>query len=670
MFPISTKTPKLNHISSQRSDTDFNLCESAAYCNLKMICFRIILCLLLPLLWGCPAPSNAANSSAKIAQFAVLEDKDGSATIDEISTMDPARFSPLHVGNFSGGFSSSAWWFRFTVVTRAGEWWLDLMPAVLDDLRLFESDPDRPGAFLERRAGDLLPLSAREMPYRGFVFKLHHTDDNPRTYYLRLKTTSSNVLNLRIWSPEDFFATATIESGLIIASLAILLVVLSLSISASRWLQDPLTFWFQAYLLSLTANFLGTTGLLQQYLTPEWPELNYYWVAFFAMVTIAIGSGFYRRLFEIDRSQPVLFWLYELSVILPLASILPSLLGYFEFVAPFVLLITLGMVFVGFTLSFAHWQKGAPGGAMLLLANGISLTGILVFVSNLLGLIEGGFLAWHSLQVASLGSIVALQIVMDARQKALLDERGEAEEKANRELKLREQQGRFIDLIGHEYRTPLAVMQTNIDILSLGPNQSQHDASIARMKLALSRFESVFRAAEHIGDWGKHRQIAISAVSIRNVLDKLLAEVCSPRVRVDLADVAHVAADPSLLETILRNLLDNALKYALPDATITIRLRRGNHGDAIFTIENPCVSPVASAEELLEKRRRGTNSHDQAGLGIGLYLVTKLVEDLNGKLQVDTSVQGRFSATISLPTREISEMESYERENSSNTNRG
>lgn len=102
--------------------------------------------------------------------LAVLVDPDGNETIASIAVGDPARFIPLRGGSLTAGYRREVHWLRFALAAPFGDWYLDILPPFLDDLLLYAPDPDQPGGFSERRAGrDLLPFSAREVPYHGFI---------------------------------------------------------------------------------------------------------------------------------------------------------------------------------------------------------------------------------------------------------------------------------------------------------------------------------------------------------------------------------------------------------------------------------------------------------------------------------------------------------------------
>jgi hypothetical protein len=65
--------------------------------------------------------------------LALLEDEAGTLTIDAVAGGEPSLFKSLPSGGFSGGYTHSFYWFRFTV-TQAEETWFDVQPPVLEDL--------------------------------------------------------------------------------------------------------------------------------------------------------------------------------------------------------------------------------------------------------------------------------------------------------------------------------------------------------------------------------------------------------------------------------------------------------------------------------------------------------------------------------------------------------
>jgi hypothetical protein len=152
----------------------------------------------------------------------------------------------------------------------------------------------------------LLPFSSREKSYRGYLFKLSQASAGEQTLYLRLQSSSSSLLLLRLWQPEAFFSRVPLEYGLIFASISLLLTVLLLNINAWFWLRDNLSLWFIAYLAVLIVLFAGNAGLLQQYVYPESSQVNNLVVGLAAILSMALGHAFYRQLFLVDRQQPLL----------------------------------------------------------------------------------------------------------------------------------------------------------------------------------------------------------------------------------------------------------------------------------------------------------------------------------------------------------------------------
>jgi signal transduction histidine kinase len=565
---------------------------------------------------------------AHLNGLAVLDDPAGTLDIAAVASADPGRFRALPSNSFAGGFTRGAFWFRFEVEGR-GEHWLDILPPVLDDLRLYEADPAGTGGWHERRAGDTLPFAARELPYRGFVFQLEHEDDPPRTYYLRLQSVSSAAMTLRLWAPEAFITVSSLENALLLSAYGIIATIILLNLNTWFWMGDRLTLWFIAHLLALTAHFFGIDGHWQQYLIPDRPEWSFPFVTTAGFILIATANGFYRRLFGITREQPCLFWLYETNCWLPLLALPFALAGYFTEIMPVFMNISLLMIGVGVVLAFRLWRRGAAGGSMMLVANLIGLAGILVFVLNVLGRIEGGFFVWHSLLIASLGAIVALQVALGARTRHLRDAHLEAEQAAEHERGERIRQGQFLAMLAHELRTSLSVLKMAVGMQPMTPMAL---ASAERAMNGMSEVIERSLVAQRIADG---QCVPIPApCDLAALIEAAAADSRAPeRIRLSFGERPTLTTDARLLRVILDNLIDNALKYGTPDQPIDVALTANDARPAVRVCN--AIGPAGPPDpaRVFEKYYRAPAAHECTGSGLGLYIAYSLAGLMAGTLQ-------------------------------------
>ena len=291
-------------------------------------------------------------------------------------------------------------------------------------------------------------------------------------------------------------------------------------------------------------------------------------------------------------------------------------------------------------------------------------------VVELLGGVGGDVPLLQSLRLATLGGLVALHSVVDTRNQALhdahrtaLEQVQQALELAAREREIRDQQGHFIDLVTHEYRTPLAILKTNLDILTLTQEPKHWRDSLHNMEFAIQRLAEVFNSSLRRSDWGEHRRLHLEPVELvawlGQCLDVIRASWTDPAPRIDwqAEGKAIILADPALLKTVLINLLDNARKYGRPDQPIRVYLTH-REKRVFIVVGNHCTSsPRLEGRVLLCKAVRGANSQGQSGLGMGLYLVDKLVENQEGRVEVRLDRPDYFEIRLSFAIAE-SEAES------------
>lgn len=194
-----------------------------------------------------------------------------------------------------------------------------------------------------------------------------------------------------------------------------MLTVMLLTLNNWFWLRDPLSPWFLGYVGCLFLNMAGAAGFVGQFVLPEAPDLANHWVRLTALGAIACGNGFYRLLFGVDSGQRVLYGLYQAGIWVPLAVIPLTFVGYQTEVMWPVLAFVLVMNGVGLYLATRLWRRREAGGGFMLIANLISMLGLLVLMLLVLGYISGGLPSLYSLHIASLGTVLALYLAVGAR---------------------------------------------------------------------------------------------------------------------------------------------------------------------------------------------------------------------------------------------------------------
>jgi PAS domain S-box-containing protein len=210
-----------------------------------------------------------------------------------------------------------------------------------------------------------------------------------------------------------------------------------------------------------------------------------------------------------------------------------------------------------------------------------------------------------------------------------------------------------IDVISHEFRTPVTVIQGYGELLSSGRWQPTPDAlTEARARvLQASRHLSFLLGSmaelSHLKTGGLAAQL--STVPTLKVIRDAVASMEARRggpgrtIRVEVAPGAeHLQADERKLVMSLVELIDNAAKFSSPDSSIAVTAtREGDHISVAVQDEGPGISPKAQ-ESLFKPFGQADMSaiRKAGGAGIGLAVVGGLVRAQGGEVRVD-SVTGK-----------------------------
>ena len=223
---------------------------------------------------------------------------------------------------------------------------------------------------------------------------------------------------------------------------------------------------------------------------------------------------------------------------------------------------------------------------------------------------------------------------------------------------LMDQQRRFVADAAHELRTPvtaLSLQAENLDSIELPEEARDRVAALRqgmhRTKHLLEQLLAVARyEAKPFSD--DMRRFALDDVA-KEVAADLLPQAVDRGIDLgfEIVETVAVRGQPVMLATMIRNLLDNALRHTPHGGRIDIGVYRQD-GSAVLQIEDtgPGIA-TADLEKIFEPFFRGSRPEGD-GTGLGLSIVKRIVENLGGKIELENiSGAGRSGvrATVWLP---------------------
>jgi len=218
----------------------------------------------------------------------------------------------------------------------------------------------------------------------------------------------------------------------------------------------------------------------------------------------------------------------------------------------------------------------------------------------------------------------------------------------------------FVANASHELRTPLASIIGYVETLSdetAAPDEatrSRFHAIILRESRRLQGLVNDLMSLSRI-EAEKH-EVPADLVDLGPLVERAARDAAGTdrveRIAFDLGQDLIVQGDPQQLEQLVRNLVDNALKYGAEDGGVTLALAMGQGRSARLTVSDEGEGIPSEHLPHLTRRFYRTDpgrSRASGGTGLGLAIVKHIVERHRGRLDID-SVRGKgTTVTVRLP---------------------
>ena len=211
----------------------------------------------------------------------------------------------------------------------------------------------------------------------------------------------------------------------------------------------------------------------------------------------------------------------------------------------------------------------------------------------------------------------------------------------SKEKELSDLKSRFVSMASHEFRTPLSTILSSASLLAkytATEEQDKRDRHIHRIKSAVSNLDGILNEFLSLGKI-EDGKIIVNNVEfdvselINNILEEL-RPICKQGQEIIYTHSGNerISLDVNLLRNILINLVSNALKFSPEKSIIKIESNADEDRTVIKISDSGLGISVSDQKHLFGRFFRGANVANIQGTGLGLHIVQRYIDLMNGEI--------------------------------------
>ncbi len=596
---------------------------------------------------GAPVQLNTERDEFALAgHFEWLEDKSTRMTLADVQAAPGWALLP---GMPNAGFTRSAVWLRLRLEqpVDGNNWILSIDDTQLDEAQLHSPLAD--GRWSVQRAGRQVARSEWPLDSRTPALRLR-LPPGQHDIYLRLQSQHTLSHTLRLHSLDGYLVQNSNEALLFGAYFGVYAVVIVLQLFFWVVAKDMLSGWYLLYSSMLLMVTLLRAGYLQVYLGEHQPSVDLLGI-FINLAPLAVVRLTAVWL-ELHRHAPRLNVLFQGGAyVMALLTTGMLLLGNHVRALQLGQILTVLWFSTSFIIAYWLWRRKVSEAGNYLLVFGIIVFWIIVRLLRNLGLLPVNFLTDYALYIGSILHLLLLSLYFIHRYKAL-------QSNLENERRSREEQKDFVNMVSHEFRTPLAIINTSIQQLAANLDAPAEKTlqraqnirnAIQRMNLLLDDYLSLDRLDT------AQQALQTRACDFYEVIEDAASDWPVGRVRLRLDKLpARFVCDPDLMRIVLRNLLANAVRHSPATSVVELDVAGQDDGHLRIRVQDQGEGiPAEELPHLFQRYFRGRASQGKPGAGLGLHLVQRIVQLHGGRIEVQSTVGQGTTFTLTLPTGQL-----------------
>jgi two-component system, sensor histidine kinase LadS len=590
--------------------------------------------------------SAIADVHDHISKRAYWEDTSAQATLQHAQSQNFKSYE----GVLSRGYTTAAVWIELQITPPANSkphdtLILRIRPIYLDEITLF--DPLDSSHKL-RVVGDKTNFGDEEYKSLTHTFVIP-AGDAPRKIWLRLKATSTSLMNVEAFTPQDMLAS---EYKLLISySLVLSLIIVFLILVFINWLNYR-EYLYAAFVVRhaiyfvYTASFFGFHRyVLDGVIDATALDLIYNWFVIGATgFSLWFESRFLREYAPPQWAKWIinglLAWSTYAAFLLVIGQTHQALkVNMMLNAVGIIVLLAVASIFIDDKKATTH-NVSSLLKKKWVLAYYSTITALLMFsVLPYAGAVAGNEFSINGLVFYALCSGMVMTVLMQLRANQLRHANVQyqqdlllSKQQTDLEKIRRQEQSQLLTMLMHELKTPLSV----IDLAQQSTTDLEAKGYVARNVTIIKNILDRCLNADRIAV-GK-LNVDMQSMSIDDMMHALRDQHAADAYRIEIninTGITTLCTDYQCLQIILNNLLDNALRYG--DATQPVQLFVSDKCNALgiaglaFTVANKTgIASWPDPDKVFHKYYRSTGAQSISGTGLGLFLVASVAKILDG----------------------------------------
>lgn len=231
--------------------------------------------------------------------------------------------------------------------------------------------------------------------------------------------------------------------------------------------------------------------------------------------------------------------------------------------------------------------------------------------------------------------------------------------------KLLKDKNQFFSIIAHDLRGPLGSSVELSKIVSNNIEDYNREEIIEIIEMLHESNKNSYKLLENLLDWSQvqtgtidysPKKVALNTLIKENIeLNKNIALNKNISLSFEATELIEIEADKNMIDTVVRNLLTNAIKFTEKQGEIVVKLQKHPQKVEVSIIDNGIGIPDKIKEKLfkIDKKVTQRGTENESGTGLGLLVCSEFIKKHQGKIWAESEFGKGSTFKFSLPLETI-----------------